>query len=188
MCTDEALFNGLRNGEQDCLVEMVARFHAPLFKYLYRVTGNQQTAEDLVQEAFIRVIKFQGETPVSFKAWAYTIARNLARDYFRSATYRQEASDNMDAEVRLTGSTISTVELAALEADERIEVSRALQRLPNDQREVLVLRFYHDLRLEEIAEITSSPLGTVKSRLYHALKKLKGFLESKEGPVHERAK
>ncbi len=56
------------------------------------------------------------------------------------------------------------------------DVAAALLSLPPSQREVIILRFYHDLKLDEIAEITSAPLGTVKSRLFHALKSMKGFL------------
>jgi RNA polymerase sigma-70 factor, ECF subfamily len=188
LSTDENLYACLRKGDKDCLVELVARLYGPLLKYLYRMTGNEQIAEDLVQEVFIRIITFQGEEPLLFKPWAFTIARNLGRDYFRSAAYRHDMSENLDGEDNLLrGDSSPGVEQVIIFGDDRIEVSSALQQLPHEQREVLVLRFYHDLHLEEIAEITGTPLGTVKSRLYTSLKRLKNFLEREERSAYERA-
>lgn len=189
MSTDEALYARLRKGDKDCLAELVRRFHAPLFKYLYRMTGNEQTAEDLVQEAFIRIITFQGDAPQRFKSWAFTIARNLAHDYFRSGAYRQDMSEKLEGvEALMLDENRPLAEQKAIQKEDRVTVASALHSLPHEQREVLVLRFYHDLRLEEIADVTGVPLGTVKSRLYHALKKLKVYLESKERSAYEHAK
>ena len=100
------------------------------------------------------------------------IGRNLAHDEFRSAAYRREESqERVDHQQQA-----ATPEAAAIESDRRRAVADALQRLPSVQREVLILRFYHDMKLEEIAAITDAPLGTVKSRLFHALKGAKRFL------------
>jgi RNA polymerase sigma-70 factor (ECF subfamily) len=116
-------------------------------------------------------LTYRGQPPTRFKSWAYTIAINLARDTFKSARYRYEqASDFEDIEA----------DEATFTFDERREVIEALAKLTPDHREVVVLRFYHDLKLEEIAEVTGAPLGTVKSRLFHALKQLKGFLAVKD--------
>jgi RNA polymerase sigma-70 factor, ECF subfamily len=164
------LYAQVMKGSQSALGELVQRYHAPLYKFLCRQTGDSALADDLTQETFTRLLTYRGSAPQRFKAWAYTIASNLARDHFKSARYRYErvtdfADDDYDVsdDFRLLD-------------DAGGEVKTALAKLTPDHREVLILRFYHDLKLEVIAEVTGAPLGTVKSRLFHALKGLKGFL------------
>jgi RNA polymerase sigma-70 factor (ECF subfamily) len=177
---DETLYGQVLAGDENALGELVRRYHSPLYKFLCRFTGDALLADDLTQETFTRLITYRGETPKRFKPWAYTIASNLARDHFRSAHYRYEhlTDFNDDAEGLSDDFNFAP--------DERSEVVGALAKLSPEHREVLILRFYHDLKLEEIAEVTSMPLGTVKSRLFHALKGLKGFLAFTE-VVHERS-
>ena len=188
MISDEVLYARVCSGDREALVALVDRYHAPLLHFLQRMTGQPQTAEDLVQETFVRLITYRGKPPERFRAWAYTVACNLARDLFRSAAQRRELPDPLEEEVtgQLTPET-SSLE-ACVELDEDcLRAAQALLRLPVAQREIITLRFYHDLRLEEIAEVTRSPLGTVKSRLYLGLKVLKAMLEE-EGCVHETIK
>jgi len=167
---DETLYQQVLKGSEAALVELVNRYHSPLYKFLCRYTGDPALADDLAQEMFTRLLTYRGEPPTRFKSWAYTIASNLARDHFKSARYRYERPTdfNDDGEILLDDFNFAP--------DEHSEVIAALARLSPEHREVLILRFYHDLKLEEIAEVTSTPLGTVKSRLFHALKGLKGFL------------
>lgn len=166
---DETLYMQVLKGDEAALGELVRRYHSPLYKFLCRQTGDNALADDLAQETFTRMITYRGTPPSKFRAWAYTIASNLARDYFRSARYRYERVTDFEDSDEMSDDF-------SFPADERGEVINALAKLSPDHREVLILRFYHDLRLEEIAEVTGVPLGTVKSRLFHALKGVKGFL------------
>lgn len=167
MEADEALYARSLKGDRAALEILVERYHPPLFKFLYRMTGLEQTAEDLAQESFIRLITYQGEPPRRFKYWAFTLAANLARDHFRSAAYRREEGlDQLETDLRAD----EGVEKAVLESVSRQQAAQMLESLPEELREVLVLRFYHDLKLEGIAEILSIPLSTVKTRLYRALR------------------
>jgi len=167
---DEALYGQLRAGNHAALVELVERYHSPLYKFLCRYTGDVALADDLTQETFTRLLTYQGAPPTRFKAWVYAIASNLARDHFKSARYRRERSTDFDGDAAMfTNDDTHT-------PDDRDDVIRALAQLSPDHREVLILRFYHDLKLDEIAEVTRAPLGTVKSRLFHALRQVKGFL------------
>lgn len=177
---DETLYQQVLKGNEAALVELVKRYHSPLYKFLYRYTGDPALADDLAQETFMRLLAYRGEPPARFKSWAYTIASNMARDHFKSARYRYErvTDFNDDAEVLSDNFTFAP--------DDRGEVIAALAKLSPEHRAVLILRFYQDLKLEEIAEVTHTPLGTVKSRLFHALKGLKGFLALTE-VVHERS-
>ena len=180
MIPDEALYRRVMAGDQSALSELVARYQGPLRQFLYRQTGDRMRADDLVQEAFTRLLTHRGAPPDRFRAWVYTIAANLARDDFRSAYHRRERADPFDS-----GGLAETIEGMpahplddALERDEdRQQVLHALQQLSSDHRTVVILRFYHELPLEEIAAITDVPLGTVKSRLFYALKGLKFHLE-----------
>lgn len=182
MLDDETLYRQVINGSESALVQLVKRYHSPLYKFLCRFTGDPALADDLVQVTFTRLITYQGEPPKHFKAWAYAIASNFARDHFKSARYRYERVTDFDDETEVE---ITSNEFGFAEDDSR-EVKTALAKLSPEHREVLILRFYHELKLEEIAEVTHTPLGTVKSRLFHALKGLKSFLALVED-IHERS-
>lgn len=180
MLDNETLYQQVLEGSEAALAELVKRYHSPLYKFLYRHTGDPALADDLAQETFMRLITYRGELPTRFKSWAYTIASNLARDYFKSARYRYERVTDFNDDAEVLSDDFSFA------PDDRGEVIAALAKLSPEHREVLILRFYHDLKLEEIAEVTSTPLGTVKSRLFHALKGLRGFLALME-VVHDRS-
>jgi RNA polymerase sigma-70 factor, ECF subfamily len=194
--SDETLYAKVLAGRRNALTGLVDRYHAPLYRLLYYLTGHPQTAEDLVQDAFLRALAYRGSPPDSFKAWIFAIARNLAIDHFRSAAYRREEGLQFDDDlpVPLNDSILSSAFTARggpsaehefIAQVEGKEVVAALQQLSPLHRETLVLRYYYDLKLEEIAAITGAPLGTVKSRLFNALGKLKAFLEREEARAYE---
>lgn len=189
MISDEELYRRLLGGDEGALEALVHRYHGPLLGFLYRQTGDRYLAEDLVQEAFTRLITYRGQVPQRFRAWAFTIAANLARDHLRSAYHRREQADAFDVwgeterSALLTDSSPGADELLLRDADRR-EVVEALQFLSPTHRETVILRFYHDLRIDEVAEVTGVPAGTVKSRLFHALKQLKIHLTREGGVAH----
>ncbi len=176
--TDEALYRRVLSGDTAAFVQLVTRYNPPLFRFLYRQTANYPLAEDLLQETFIRLIVYQGQPPDCFRAWAYTLASNLVRDHFRSAPHRHEVELIEDESLEQSVSATSVHELddRLAMADSRAQVEHALQQLTPDHREALILRFYQDLPIDEIATISGVPPGTVKSRLSYALKRLRGLL------------
>ncbi len=178
MLDDETLYRQVLQGNQVASIELIRRYHAPLFKFLCRFSGDVVLADDLAQETFTRLLTYQGNRPTRFKPWAYAVARNLARDHFKSAHYRYERVADFEED------TADIPGDAGFAVDDREAVIQALAKLSADHREVLILRFYHDLKLEEIADVTHAPVGTVKSRLFHALKQMKGFLAITEG-IHD---
>ena len=119
----------------------------------------------------MRLLGHTGKPPQYFRAWVYRIARNLAYDHFRSAGYRRET--NAD---EITQTAPTNPEQQVMQQDNQQVIADALQQLTPDHREVVLLRFYDAMRLSEIAAVVGVPEGTVKSRLYHALKRLKGLL------------
>lgn len=185
MISDEELYRRLLAGDESSLEALVHRYHSPILGFLYRQTGNRHTAEDLTQECFARLIGYGGEPPRRFKPWAFAIAANLARDHFRSAYNRRERpSEFAQPELLPVQWEAGADELLMRKADRR-EVVDGLQQLSPNHREVLILRFYHEMRVDEIAEVVGAPVGTVKSRLFHALRHLKEHLIQKGGITHE---
>lgn len=167
---DETLYQQVMKGSETALAELVTRYHQAIYAFLYRYTGDPALADDMAQETFIRLMNYRGSPPRRFRAWVYTIAANIARDYFRSARYRYEQS------VDFTDGAVPMVDNGRSPGYEPDTILEALAKLSPEQRETILLRFYHDLKLEDIAEVTGVPVGTVKSRLFHALKGLKRFL------------
>lgn len=176
--SDEQLMTAVQAGDQVALAALVTRHHAPLLGYLYRlVGGDRQLSEDLVQETLLHVLRqrtYQADRP--FKPWLYTIATNLARDYFKSAAVRQcWRSSEEEALLHLSDSAPGPEE-RALATEQGSEVRAALAQLREEYRVVLVLRFYQGFSLQEIAETLHIPLGTVKSRLSVGVHRLRSML------------
>ena len=179
---DEDLFARLMQGDEEALNALFTRYAQPLYGFLWRLTSDQALAEDLLQEVFIRLVNYAGKLPQNFRAWFYTVARNLAYDAMR-ARRRQQAhrADGFDGSVEeLMDAAKKSPETAVQSRDDDERVRQSLERLPDEQREIVLLRFYQDLSLEEIAEVAEISLGTVKSRLYHALRLLRGLLLREE--------
>ena len=182
--SDEQLIVAAMAGDQAALAALVSRHHAPLLGYLYRlVGGDRPLAEDLVQETLLHVLRrqtYQAHRP--FKPWLYAIATNLARDYFKSAAARQREhrADEEETLHHLYDGAPGPEE-RALAAEQGGEVRAALAQLSEEYRIVVVLRFYQDFSLQEIADTLQIPLGTVKSRLSVGVHRLRGAL----APVHE---
>ncbi len=181
MESDEQVYARVRAGDRAALSGLIVRYHRLLLKYLSRMTGQTLPAEDLVQDTFIRILTFRGVPPESFRPWIYQIAHNLAIDYFRSARVRRETEYLLDEDqgIERRAEPLDTESLA-LQSSDRLEVNALLRGLPANQREVIVLRFYHELSLEEISTITGAPVGTVKSRLFHGLRRARQILEQDE--------
>jgi RNA polymerase sigma-70 factor (ECF subfamily) len=137
-------------------------------------------ADDLTQETFTRVIVAAqaGRLPERARPWIYQIATNLCKDLWKKSSYRNEQSTDQEALSRHQDrETITSI----LERQwEREAVVSAVQSLSEDHRHIVILRFYHELKLEEIAEIVGIPLSTLKSRLYQSLKKLADILRTEE--------
>jgi RNA polymerase sigma factor (sigma-70 family) len=176
---DEELGRQLQAGNEAAMEALVHRYHRPIYAYLYRLTGHREVAEDLAQETFIRLLtrigEYQPDRP--FRPWLYTIAHNLYKDYCRAA--EQRALPSPEPIPQETPSPIDLTERIA----EQAEVAAAVGALGEGEREVLVLRYWGDLKVDQIAAITGIPPGTVKSRLFHAIQKLKRRLLQ---PAHER--
>ncbi len=170
---DETLALAVQQGDQTALRRLVVRYHAPLFGFLYRLTGGDRIlAEDLVQETMVRLLRGIGsyDGPRPFKPWLYQIAVNVTRDHFKRADTRHTAADN--GEIALIAAP-QRLETAVIHQETIQAALTAVAQLPPHQREALLLRYAEGLSLTEIADVLNVPVGTVKSRLSLALKRLR---------------
>ncbi len=178
MVADEELLREWQGGGAGALEALVQRHHPPVLAHLARLTGDAHLAEDLAQETFVRLVR-EAHTyryPRPFKPWLYTIARNLARNYWQSAYHRHEAVDTEAASLdHPSGEPDPAAWFERLE--QRDGLRAALACLSFEQREVLSLRYGQALSVEETAAVVGVPPGTVKSRAFTALRRLRDRLE-----------
>jgi len=174
------LAQGLRTGNPDVLHGLIEEYQHRLFRYLWSLTGNRATAEDLFQETWLHVLErgHQYRAQWKFEVWLFTIARHLAIDLSRRK--KSESLDElMDTEIgkgfEPTASQPSAFEYVRL-AEQSKKLAMVLTRIPAAYREVLTLRFQEDLSLEEMATVVSAPISTIKSRLYRGLDALREVL------------
>jgi RNA polymerase sigma-70 factor (ECF subfamily) len=177
-----AIARGLKKQSPELLDQLIELYQHRLLRYLLFLTGKREVAEDLFQETWMRVLlrgaQYNGKA--RFDTWLFTIARNLVIDLSRKRTMAsldemsEGGEDERPFEIAMSGP--SPLEQFQSRED-CAEVGEVLLKLESTYREVLVLRFYEELSLEEIAAVTKSPLSTVKSRLYRGLASLKPQME-----------
>jgi RNA polymerase sigma factor (sigma-70 family) len=161
---------------------LVNRHKTRIFRFLYLRLGNLHVAEDLTQEVFLKVVRASSDpaSPCRASTWLFTIARNCLTDHLRSQLRRARLHDTL---LRLTprDSALDPVTAAAFQ-EERTRVAAWFNHLPEEQREVLSLRFFADRTLPEIAAITGDTLPAVKSRLRYGLAKIASLLPKETHP------
>lgn len=162
-------------GDETATRRLVERYHRPLYGTLLRLTRNPADAEELFQEAFLRALGAGSRfNPTRrFKPWIFTIAVNLARDRAKRAGHR--ATPELRAPEELPESNDDGPEPAWIL---RADLSRALEELSAHHREIIELRYFDGLEEREIAKTANIPRGTVKSRLHHALRRLRDVMTS----------
>ncbi len=178
--TDNELMEQVRDGRVERLAVLFERYQAMLYNFFLRLTGNRAASEDLVQEVFVRILKYRAGflSESRFNVWLFQIARNAHVDHLR----KQRAAIPLEEQFAEPPSLEPRPE-AAYEAGREAElVRRALERLPVQKREILVLFRFQDLKLREIAELLGCQVGTVKAQVHRALKDLgRIFLELQGG-------
>lgn len=176
--TDEELVALSIGGDAESFNQLVLRWERPIFALAYRVIGREEEARDVVQETFLRAFRgignFRGQA--KFSSWVYRIALNLCRDWIRR---------ERRAPILPTPEGVDVIELAAEQGPvESIEdlvarndlskvVADLMTRLPEEQRTAIVLKEYHGMTFQEIADLQGVPLSTVKTRLYQGLSVLR---------------
>jgi RNA polymerase sigma-70 factor (ECF subfamily) len=185
--SDEALLSGMAVGEQAAAVSFVRRYQRRVFGLAYKMTGDAGVAEDVAQEAMVRVWR---HAPVfdprrgSVSSWVLTITRNLAIDALRLR--RAVPTDPDDFAASAMRSNEHNPEDAIRRGDVRHTVRTALEVLPEEQRRAVVLAAVYGRTALEISESEGIPLGTAKTRIRTALIRLRAAVEQEEGVSGER--
>jgi RNA polymerase sigma-70 factor (ECF subfamily) len=176
---DRQLVDAVMGGDTAAFRLLVEREEAPVIAICRRILGNEAEAEDVAQEAFLRAYRslatYRADGP--FAAW---IARIAARQAVQRLVKRQPALELDET----SGAAVASVtgdepEASALAGEQRAAVRQAVAALPRTQRDVIALRFFSELSLEEIAQTTGTPVGTVKSRLHRGLASLRESMPSR---------
>ena len=180
---------GAQRGDTSCLDRLIESYADRLYGFLYRMTGSRHDAEDLMQEVFIRLVRtisaYQHDG--RFEAWFFRIAAKLARDRLRRICrvpkFLSVAADPDDDErgggsggIARIGSEAEPVDAALERAEEMDALGAAMLKLPDAEREVVMLRHFSQMSFREIAESTGVPLGTALARGHRGLGKLRAIM------------
>jgi RNA polymerase sigma-70 factor, ECF subfamily len=180
--TDEELVARSRGGDVESFNQLILRWERPIYALAYRVIGREEDARDVCQETFLRAFRalpgFKGQA--KFSSWLYRIALNLCRDWSRrqrrSPVAQLSEETDLDSLAAEHGPTESIEDLVA-----RRELSAVVEQimalLPEEQRTAIILKEYHGMTFQEIADLQGCPLSTVKTRLYQGLTVLRRHLQ-----------
>ena len=180
--TDEELVALATAGDPDSFNQLIVRWERSIFALAFRVLGREEDARDVCQETFLRAFRgirgFKGQS--KFSSWLYRIALNLCRDWMRRE--RRSAGlaplDESTEPAPWPGAAPpETAEDHAVRQDLKRVITRAMSALSEDQRITVVLKEYHGLTFQEIADLQGCPLSTVKTRLYQGLGVLRRHLQ-----------
>lgn len=180
--TDEELVARSRSGDADSFNQLILRWERPIYALAYRVLGREDDARDVCQETFLRAFRalpgFKGQA--KFSSWLYRIALNLCRDWIRRqrrapVVQMPEGVDPLDL-ATATGPVESIEDLVSRRELSAV-VEEAMKLLPEEQRTAIILKEYHGMTFQEIADLQRCPLSTVKTRLYQGLSVLRRHLE-----------
>ena len=170
MPEDHQLMVSVRDGETEKLGQLFETHNKRLYNYFLNQTGNRQASEDLVVDVFLRMLKYRNtyKDEGSFLSWMYAIARNTRIDYYKGQNNQSEFMEEPD---NLTSNTPNPGEEYE-NKDDIMMLRRAMAELPDDKREVIIMSRFNHMRYKEIGEVLGCTVGTVKVRVYRAMKDL----------------
>lgn len=180
--TDEELVARSKGGDADSFNQLILRWERPIYALAYRVIGREEDARDVCQETFLRAFRalpgFKGEA--KFSSWVYRIALNLCRDWMRRQRRAPtvQMPEGVDPiEMASERGPVESIETLVERRELSGVVEEAMKLLPEEQRTAIILKEYHGMTFQEIADLQGCPLSTVKTRLYQGLSVLRRHLE-----------
>jgi len=191
--TDEELVARAQGGDIDSFNQLIVRWERPIYALAYRVIGKEEDARDVCQDAFLRAYRalpgFKGQA--KFSSWLYRIALNLCRDWIRHqrrAPVVQLPEDTEVTELAAARGPVESIEDLVARRELSAIVEEAMSELSEEQRTAIILKEYHGMTFQEIADMQGCPLSTVKTRLYQGLSLLRRRLEQQGQMVPEMVK
>ena len=180
--TDEELVARAQGGDVESFNQLIVRWERPIYALAYRVIGREEDARDVCQDAFLRAYRalpgFKGQA--KFSSWLYRIALNLCRDWIRRqrrAPVSQLPEDTEATELVAASGPVESIEDLVARRELSAIVAEAMSVLSEEQRTAIILKEYHGMTFQEIADMQGCPLSTVKTRLYQGLSLLRRRLE-----------
>jgi RNA polymerase sigma-70 factor, ECF subfamily len=180
--TDEELVARAQGGDIESFNQLIVRWERPIYALAYRVIGREEDARDVCQDAFLRAYRalpgFKGQA--KFSSWLYRIALNLCRDWIRRqrrAPVSQLPEDTDATELAAETGPVESIEDLVARRELSAIVEEAMSELSEEQRTAIILKEYHGMTFQEIADMQGCPLSTVKTRLYQGLSLLRRRLE-----------
>jgi RNA polymerase sigma-70 factor (ECF subfamily) len=184
LLADEGLVSLAEGGDAEAFAALYDRHSRAAYSLAYRMMGERQAAEDLVQDAFLKVWQAAGSYRAergSVRTWVLSIVHNRGVDQLRSSAGRRRTRDRVEAETRTSQPSQAVAE--AWRNSQREQVRQALRALPPEQLKVLELAYFSGYTHIEIAELLDLSLGTVKGRMRLGLKKIREYFDSHSGMV-----
>jgi RNA polymerase sigma-70 factor (ECF subfamily) len=193
--SDEELLRRFNEGDADAFAELVRRYERPLYNFILRSVRRRERADELLQDVFMKVVQrssdFKGQSKLS--TWLYTIARNLCIDHSRKMVFRRHQSLDAPRAGGEDGPTLlertaaegAEPDRAAVMEDLKRRIAEAVEELPEEQREVFLMRHVQGMRFKDIADVIGVPENTVKSRMRYALERLQRALADYQEYVDE---
>ena len=186
--SDEELVALSIGGDRESFNQLILRWERPIYALAYRTLGREEEARDICQETFLRAFRalpnFRGQA--KFSSWLYRIALNLCRDWMRKERRAPvvQAPENVDIfELAAAAEPSESIDDLVARKDMTRLVEKAMAKLPDEQRTAILLKEYHGLTFQEIADLVGCPLSTVKTRLYQGLTVLRRELARTAGQV-----
>ncbi len=173
--TDSELVRAVQAGDRTAFEALVRRHERQIYHLCYRFVGSHEDASELAQDAFVRAYRAIGgfKEDAAFSTWLYRIAVNVCLN--RKALKATPVAASIDLDRMIASG--ERPDGALLREEEAARVRRAIARLPEKQKATLVLRTYHDLPHDEIAQVLGTTVGACKTNFFHALKNLKRLLD-----------
>lgn len=184
--SDQQLIQEYLQGKKSAIEVLISRYRSRVYNYIFLIVKNADLAEDIFQDTFIKVIKSlnQGRYKDNgkFISWVLRIAHNLAIDYFRKEKQFQVISnDDYESDIFNTSKLAEdNIEDIMISTQITEEVKKLIKELPDDQREVIMLRHYAGLSFKEIAEQTNVSINTALGRMRYALMNMRKVIDDKK--------
>ncbi len=168
--TDEELMILVSNGNLDMMSILFERYHVKIFNFLLKMTLDRDISQDITQEVFYKAIKYRASyNNGKFSSWMYTIARNVFSDHYQAQKNKDQRLDNIEYKIK-------DQETDFIENNETTEqLNLALNQLNKGDKELVIMNRYQGIKYQEIAEITGSTAGAVKTKVHRAIHKLKDY-------------
>jgi len=168
--SDEEIMLKVSKGDLDLLRHLFDRYHVRIYNFFQKMARNQAVSEDLTQDVFAKVIRYRSSyNEGNFASWIFTIARNIFSTYYQKQ--KKERSHLINDDLLDSGEVLITES----NEDEINHLQKALLKLKNSDRELIVMHRFQEIKYEQIAEIIGSSEGAVKVKVHRALKKLKNI-------------